>query len=205
MSKNTTQSIKVWDLLIRIFHWSLVVLFFIAYLTEDDWMLIHSYAGYTIALLVLFRLVWGAIGTYHARFTNFVVGPAKVKIYLKQLLAGKPTHYLGHNPAGAVMIVILLLSVFLATVTGMSLYATEGQGPLVGTFLSSWSEELLEEIHEFFANLTLFMVFVHVAGAIVSSFLHNENLVKAMITGEKTSERVNCTGFKEDNCLSEKL
>jgi len=180
-----TPIIRVWNPLIRIFHWSLVLLFFVAYLTEDDWMQIHSYAGYTITLLVLFRLLWGVIGTHYARFSNFVVNFKKIKHYLKQLLSGNPVHYLGHNPAGALMILILLASVFIVTVSGMSLYATEAQGPLAATFVSFMSEDRLEDIHEFFANFTLLLVLVHILGVVVSSFLHKENLVRAMLTGNK--------------------
>lgn len=188
MSQQNIRTIKVWDPLIRIFHWSLVFFFALAYLTEDDWMTIHSYAGYTIALLIGFRLIWGMIGTAHARFSDFVTGPRQVIDYLKQLFAGKSKRYLGHNPAGAAMILILLTSLTLTLVSGMSLYATDGHGPLATTFVAGWSEHTLEEIHEFFANFTLLMIVGHVAGVLVSSLLHRENLVKSMITGEKHAE-----------------
>lgn len=191
MSQQNIRTIKVWDPLIRIFHWSLVFFFLLAYLTEDDWMTIHSYAGYTIALLIGFRLIWGMIGTAHARFSDFVTGPRQVIDYLKQLFAGKSKRYLGHNPAGAAMILVLLTSLALTLVSGMSLYATDGHGPLAATFVAGWSEHTLEEIHEFFANFTLLMIVGHVAGVLVSSLLHRENLVKAMITGEKHAEPAN--------------
>lgn len=185
MSTHSANTVKVWDPLIRVFHWSLVFFFFLAYITEDDWMTIHSYAGYCIALLVLFRLIWGVIGTAHARFSDFIVAPADVIVYGKQLLHGKAKRYLGHNPAGAAMIVTLLASVTITVVSGVFLYATEGYGPLANTFLSSWSEDFLEEVHESFANFTLLMVAAHAGGVLLSSFLHRENLVRAMVSGRK--------------------
>ncbi|MBT4518780.1 MAG: cytochrome B [Halieaceae bacterium] len=185
MDTNISNSIKVWDPLIRVFHWSLVFFFILAYATEDDWMTVHSYAGYCIAGLILFRLIWGVIGTRHARFTDFITTPSNVIGYMKQLPAGRAKRYIGHNPAGAAMIVVLLVSLSMTLFSGASLYATEGQGPLVGTFMASWSEDALEEVHEFFANFTLLMVVAHVMGVLLSSLLHRENLVKSMITGRK--------------------
>jgi len=185
MSTNLTSTVKVWDPLIRIFHWSLVFFFILAYITEDDWMTIHSYAGYCIAFLVLFRLIWGFIGTRHARFSDFIIPPADVIVYGKQLLHGKARRYLGHNPAGAAMIVTMLSTISITVVSGVFLYATEGYGPLANTFFASWSDDFLEDIHELSANFTLLMVAVHVGGVLLSSFLHRENLVRAMISGLK--------------------
>ena len=188
MSIQTDNTIKVWDPLIRIFHWSLVFFFFLAYITEDDWMTVHSFAGYGIAFLIIFRLVWGFIGTRHARFSDFVCSRQVVMSYLKQLSRGKAKRYIGHNPAGAAMIVALLFSIAMTVFSGVSLYATEGHGPLSETFFSSWSEDVLEEIHEIFANLTLLLVITHVGGVLLSSLLHRENLVRAMINGRKREE-----------------
>ncbi len=185
MHKKTHNTINVWDPLIRIFHWLIATLFLIAYLTEDHWMTIHSYAGYCIGMLILFRLLWGLIGTKYARFSNFITTPANVISYLKQLFNGKAKHYLGHNPAGAAMIIALLCSLTLTILSGIPLFATEGNGPLANTFFASWSGSMLEEIHEFFANFTLFLVFFHVGGVLLSSLLHKENLIKSMINGRK--------------------
>ncbi|RLA18392.1 MAG: cytochrome B [Gammaproteobacteria bacterium] len=185
MSNSNKNSIKVWDPLIRIFHWSLVFFFFLAFLTEDEWMTVHSYAGYSVGLLILFRLIWGVIGTRHARFSDFIRTPTQVVDYLKQVVDGKSKRYIGHNPAGAAMVVVLLISISLTTLSGIALYATEGLGPLSETFFSTWSDDILEEVHEFFANFTLFMVFLHVGGVLFSSLLHQENLIRSMITGLK--------------------
>ena len=187
MSSNTLQTIKVWDLLIRIFHWSLVGFFTLAYLTEgeDEWMTIHSYAGYSILILLVFRLLWGVMGTHYARFSNFVTRPKEVLVYLKGLIAGNAKDYIGHNPAGAMMIVALIASIAITGFSGMALYATDGHGPLATSFFATWPEGAIKEVHEFFANFTVFLVVIHVGGVIVSSLLHKENLVRAMLTGKK--------------------
>lgn len=186
----TANEVKVWDPLVRVFHWTLVTAFFTAYLTEDGEGLlgIHTFAGYTVLGLVLVRLLWGLVGTRHARFADFVRGPGTVLGYLREVLTLHPRRYLGHNPAGGLMIVLLLVSLLATTVFGMAIYAAEEQaGPLVGWLggVDGFWKEAFEGLHEFFANLTLLMVAVHVAGVLVESLLHGENLVRAMITGRK--------------------
>ncbi|PKM43425.1 MAG: cytochrome B [Gammaproteobacteria bacterium HGW-Gammaproteobacteria-1] len=185
----TAKELKVWDPLVRVFHWSLVTAFIVAFVTEDHYLALHVQAGYTIIGLVLFRLLWGVFGTRHARFTDFVRGPRAVMDYLKSLFSRRPTHYLGHNPAGGWMVVALLVALLLTTLTGLLTYGAgeAASGPfalLAGNPGGFWSEAL-EEIHEALANLTLLMVFVHVAGVFVSGWLHHENLVLAMLTGRK--------------------
>lgn len=179
--------IKVWDLLVRIFHWGLVTLFIIAFATEDDFMTLHSYAGYCIIGLLAFRLVWGFIGTRYARFTNFVRPPREAVAYIKDMAALRAKRYLGHNPAGGLMIMTLLASLLLTTLTGLGAYGVEGGGPLAGTLSGAggFAKEAFEEVHEFFANFTLLLVFIHVAGVILGGILHGENLVRAMFTGTK--------------------
>lgn len=197
------QTVRVWDPLVRIFHWSLVVLFAVAYLTGDDESMVHIYAGYGISGLVVFRLVWGVIGTRYARFSDFVYGPRKVIEYTRSMLSGKPLHYLGHNPLGGWMVILLLASLALTCWSGLEAYAAEGKGPLASANVSlipvamahgdeeeraggkHEGDEFWEEIHEFFANLTLGLVIVHIAGVFVASRLHRENLARAMITGRK--------------------
>jgi cytochrome b len=189
LSQDTTSTIKVWDPLIRIFHWSLVLTFFLAYVTEDSWEDVHVIAGYIVAVLIGFRLVWGVIGTRRARFTQFVKSPQAVLVYLKQMIRFKVPHYLGHNPAAAAMIICLLISLIMISLTGMIIIAGEGQGPLAGTVFGSFNNGLMEDIHELFANVTLLLVFLHVAGVLFSSLLEKENLIRAMITGRKRDNR----------------
>ena len=182
-----SSTVKVWDPLVRVFHWSLVFFFMLAFITEDDWLDLHVQAGYVVSYLVAFRLLWGLVGTRNARFLSFVKSPAVMLAYLKSLSKFKVPHYLGHNPLGAAMVIILLLGITLVSLSGMALIATEGNGPLAGSFLASWDADWMEEVHEFFANFKLLMVTAHVSGVILSSLIEGENLVKAMLTGRKKS------------------
>ena len=188
ISSNESDSIKVWDILIRIFHWSLVLFVLVLFITEDDFLSIHSYAGYTVLLLLGFRIVWGFIGTYHARFSSFITTPKAAINYLKEEISGDAKRYIGHNPAGAIMIFGLIITLILTAFTGMATIATEGKGPLAGTFIASFSGEVLGEIHELFTSLILLLIILHIGGVIFSSLAEEENLIKAMITGRKRKE-----------------
>jgi len=189
MSDNRN-TIAVWDPLVRLFHWSLVASFFIAYLTEDNLMDLHAWAGYVATALIAFRVLWGFVGPTHARFRDFIAGPRRAFAYAKAELAGEAPRYVGHNPAGGFMILLLLIGVFLAGVTGIAVYGIdENSGPLAS--LATWVPEFvgnaLEELHEFIANAVLGLVFVHILGVALGSRLHRENLVQAMVTGRKRS------------------
>jgi cytochrome b len=179
---------KVWDPFIRIFHWSLVAGFILAYVTEDDLLTLHTWAGYVVLGLVMARILWGLIGSRHARFSDFVFSPRTIIAYLKDTLKLRARRYLGHNPAGGAMVIMMIVSLLVTSVTGVVLYgAEEGAGPLAGLasqFSHDWAEGF-EEVHEFFANFSLFLVFLHVAGVIVESLVHRENLVRSMIHGNK--------------------
>lgn len=169
--------IPVWDLPTRLFHWLLAASFIGAFFTagSEHWRDIHVALGYTMVGLIGFRLVWGLVGSRYARFSSFAFGPSKVMAYLKSLMSGSPQHYIGHNPAGSWVIYGLLT---LGLLTGASGYATYNE--LGGDWL--------EDLHEGAANLMLALVGVHVAGVLVSSLLHRENLVRAMIDGYKRGE-----------------
>ncbi|MCK5640611.1 MAG: cytochrome b/b6 domain-containing protein [Gammaproteobacteria bacterium] len=180
--------VRVWDPLVRIFHWTLVVSFIAAYLSGDEIEWLHTNAGYIILGLLCIRIVWGIIGSQYARFSDFVYSPAIVKAYLKDLFKLQATRYLGHNPAGGYMVVTMMILLLLTTLSGMTLYGIdEGEGPFSNLHTAShfW-EEVFEEIHEFFSNLTLLMVFIHILGVMLSSALHNENLTRAMASGKKS-------------------
>ena len=183
--QNSVDTIKVWDPFIRIFHWSLVMFFFLAYITEDDWLRVHVIAGYCVALLIGSRIIWGFVGSRYARFSQFIKSPATVLDYLKQMLKFNVPHYMGHNPAAAVMIIGLLLSITVISFSGIVIIAAENQGPLAGTPFALINANWMEDIHELFANFTLLLIFLHIAGVLVSSLLEGENLVRAMITGRK--------------------
>jgi cytochrome b len=178
-------TIKAWDPLIRVFHWSLVSFFLLAFITGDDWVNLHVQAGYAVSLLIGFRLFWGLVGTPTARFSRFVKAPKVVLSHLRGMISFKASHYLGHNPVAAVMVILLLSSIALLACSGLVMIASEGQGPLAGTLFSSWNGKWMEDIHEFLADFTLLLVFTHLAGVLFSSLLEGENLVKAMWTGRK--------------------
>ena len=179
--------IMVWDPLVRLFHWTLVLSFLVAYLTEDELQTLHVYSGYLIGGLLVVRLIWGFAGPRHARFSDFIRPPGEVIAYLRDLLKGRSTRYLGHNPAGGAMILALLVCLSLTTLSGIVIYGAEGGGSTASWFMGTrvFGGEALEEIHESFANCTVVLVSVHVTGVILGSLLHAENLVRAMITGRK--------------------
>jgi len=193
------ERIKVWDIAVRTIHWSLVVLYVVSYLTGEDESDLHNYAGYGVLALIVFRTAWGVIGTRHARFTDFIYGPGKTLAYAKSMLSRQPIHYLGHNPLGGWMVVALLVTLFITCWSGMEYIGSKGEGPLagysstvIGVALADGDEgegeegdEFWEEIHEVFANLTLFLVILHIVGVLAASLVHRENLAKSMVTGYK--------------------
>jgi cytochrome b len=186
MSIETSREARVWDPAVRVFHWSLAGGFAVAYLTEDELQPLHVYAGYLVGTLIAFRLLWGIIGPRHARFSDFVRAPASVVAYLKDAARLRAPRYLGHNPAGGAMVVALLITLAITVVTGMALYGTtDFAGPLAGLFRGDTAADVLKEVHETAANLSLGLVVLHLAGVLFSSLEHRENLVKAMITGRK--------------------
>lgn len=131
--KNSTGMIKVWDPIVRMGHWMLVAAFFTAYFTEDDFLTQHVYAGYVVGAIVCVRVVWGFVGTRHARFCDFVYSPVFTMRYIRDLMTGRAKRFTGHNPAGGAMVVALLLGLTGTTISGLMLYAIEeGEGPLAG-------------------------------------------------------------------------
>ena len=183
--------IKVWDPVVRFFHWSLVSAFLIAYITEEDLLTVHTWAGYLIAGLLVIRIIWGFIGTHYARFSDFIYSPSTIIQFLKNTLSLRAKRYLGHNPAGGAMVILLIISLLLTTTSGILLLGAEEQaGPVAYWFTRAggfWGKAL-EELHEFFANFTLLLVFIHIAGVIVESLIHKENLVSAMLNGFKSAD-----------------
>lgn len=215
MNIDIKKNIKVWDAAVRIFHWSLVLFFALALISGDDAEGLHALSGYVICGLLIFRIIWGFIGTRYARFSDFIYDPGEITAYLSGFLSGRSKYYLGHNPAGGLMIVVLLLSLSATCWTGLKTYGAEGHGPLAAieasggiSFVStayadsddddryegkrskkskkhSKGEEFWEEIHEFFVGFTIFLVIVHILGVVVTTLFHREPLIRAMITGRK--------------------
>jgi cytochrome b len=168
------RKILVWDLPTRIFHWMLAVSFLGAFLTsESDRLLdLHLAFGYTMLGLVAFRLLWGLIGSRYARFGSFAFAPRRVVAYVRAIATFSPQHHVGHNPAGSWAVYALLALAFLAGATGYATYGDLG---------GDW----MEDLHEGAANTLMAIVIVHIAGVIVSSLVHRENLVRAMVSGYK--------------------
>jgi cytochrome b len=178
MTTSGSSKILVWDAPTRLFHWLLVLSFAGAYLTAEGerWRLVHVTLGYTMGGLMAFRIVWGLVGTRYARFSNFVRGPQAVMAYLRSLRSASPQHFTGHNPAGAVAIVLLIVTGMVIVATGWATYNEVGG-------------EWLSELHEGAGNTMLAIVGVHIAGVVAATYLHRENLVRAMITGTKPGVR----------------
>jgi cytochrome b len=169
-----SRKVLVWDAPVRVFHWLMVLSFAGAYLSAESerWRLAHVTLGYTMAGLVVFRILWGLAGTRYARFASFVRGPKAVARYLGSIVQGQPEHHTGHNPAGALAIVALLALTLAIAVSGWASYNEVG---------GNW----LEDTHEAAANLMLAVIGLHVGGVVLSSWLHRENLALAMLSGRK--------------------
>jgi len=171
---NQKQMVLVWDLPVRVFHWLMVVSFAGAWLTSESeaQQMLHYAFGYSACALVVFRIVWGLAGTRYARFTQFVKGPNSTLQHIKSLLTGKDHIGPGHNPAGAIAMILLMVFILLIGITG---YWS------VKDFLG----DLMSEAHELMSNLTIVIIAIHVLAAIIMSLMQKENLIRSMVTGKK--------------------
>ena len=214
MTQDSRSYVRVWDPLVRVLHWVVVIAFFTAYFTEEDLLTTHSWAGYVVGAVVVVRAIWGFVGPRRARFTDFLYSPRRVLRYGLDLIRLRPRERcLGHSPAGGLMVVALLLGLAVTVWSGLEVQAVEeGAGPLasvetdrtaislISPVFADGNEELYEEyekedeggglvdweeIHEVAANATLVLVILHVAGVLLASFVHRENLTGAMFTGRK--------------------
>ena len=179
----------VWDLPLRIFHWTLLATVAAAavtgFLLPLTWLTIHLAAGVTLGVLLLFRLVWGFSGSTYSRFASFVFSPTRTWRFVKDQMAGRAQHFDGHNPLGAVMIFALLAVLLALVVTGtLALGGTEKQGPLRAVISYATGRAALS-LHELAAYVLLGLVAGHVGGVILESLRSGENLPRAMVTGRK--------------------
>ena len=166
--------VAVWDPLVRIFHWSLAGSFAIAWLSSEYWDDLHEWAGYAAAALVCFRLLWGIVGSRHARFSDFIKSPATVIAYVKDIISAREARYIGHNPAGGAMILALLAAMGVTALTGW-LETTDAYYGI------AW----VQFTHKLFAHGLFVLVLLHLGGVLLASIRHKENLVRAMINGQK--------------------
>ena len=166
-------TVRVWDPVVRLFHWTVVIGCMIN-LLRDDGDIVHRGVGYVVAGAVAVRLVWGFVGKGHARFAAFVPRPAALRAYLTQLVHGREARYLGHNPAGASMMMALMGLLVAVSVTGWMMGLDR-----------FWGNEVLQEVHEWCANAILVLATLHVLAAIFESVRHRENLIVSMVSGRK--------------------
>jgi cytochrome b len=202
-------SVAVWDPIVRIGHWALVIAFAVAYLTAEEETgstnVLHVWGGYIIGAIVILRVLWGFVGPRYARFSNFICGPLTALRYLVDLLAGRARRYLGHSPAGGAMVIALLLCLAGTVATGVVAYGGKGlfaaDSAVIATTLraeesearggsdegqgSKGEKSVVGELHGALANVTLALVILHILGVGVASYAHRENLVTAMLSGRK--------------------
>ncbi len=206
-SIRATTSVAVWDPIVRYGHWALVVAFAIAFLTAEEEggspHALHVWGGYIVGAIVVLRVLWGFVGPNYARFSDFVCGPIAAARYLVDLLAGHARRFLGHSPAGGAMVIALLVCLAGTVATGVVAYGERGKGPLaadgaVVTAVAHAEENegglaegaeggksIVGEVHGALANITLALVVLHVLGVGLASYAHRENLIAAMLTGQK--------------------
>ena len=166
----------VWDLVVRLFHWALVATFVVAYFSHGGYLPVHRVSGYAISALVVVRVAWGFVGSAHARFADFVVGPRRLADYLGLLFRGREPRYVGHNPAGGAMIVVMLILLAAVSVTGVVLD-------------TPWfrDDRNFKEVHDVLTDAMLVCIVLHLLGVVHASWRHRENLVAAMFSGRKRS------------------
>ncbi|NQU61903.1 MAG: cytochrome b/b6 domain-containing protein [Rhodospirillales bacterium] len=181
------ETIRVWDMPTRVFHWTLGVLALLAWITaeaEGTLFWTHLAAGYGVLGLVVFRLAWGVIGTRHARFTDFVRPWPVVRDHTKAMLRFSPSRFVGHTPAGGWMIVALLAVLALLIATGLFAGDEGEKGPLAH-FVGAWLADAMSEVHESLNAVLWSLVAFHVAGVLFVSYTTKDNLIRAMWTGRK--------------------
>lgn len=183
------KQIKIWDMPVRLFHWSLVLGFVLAYVSAEVGILdAHVLIGYFLIALLVFRVLWGFIGTQYSRFSSFLFSPAETMGYVKSIRAGQAAHYYGHNPAGALMVFGLLALLAAIFMSGLVTLATvDYEGPLLflANQVSDDTSYFFRHAHDFFVDVALILIPLHLLGVISGSIQHKENLARSMVTGMK--------------------
>lgn len=187
--QNDTDSIKVWDLPVRMFHWLLVLGFVLAYVTAEFHILdVHILIGYGLIVLLVFRVFWGFVGNQYARFKSFLFGPKETMEYMRSLRTGHPAHYYGHNPAGALMVfglIAILVAIFMSGLVTLATVDYEGPLLFLANEVSDETAYFFRHAHDFFVDVALLMIPLHLLGVVSGSIQHKENLVRSMVTGMK--------------------
>jgi cytochrome b len=187
--------VNVWDFAVRLFHWSLVLLVattaITGLLSPEWWLDIHVLAGLGIGLLLSFRIIWGFVGSHYARFASFRFSFQELADHVRNVLTWKGGQYLGHNPAGALMVFALIFVLAGLTISGFVVLGGQENQGMLAAFANFQSGHVAREMHEFMAFLLLAMIGAHIAGVIVEMILNRDNLIRAMFTGQK---QVKATG-----------
>lgn len=199
MASKSANKIRVWDLPVRLFHWSLVVLLAVSYFSGragGDWMKLHFWSGYAILTLIVFRIAWGFFGSTTARFASFVKGPRSAIAHLLEFFGRGRTHDAGHNAVGGLMVVVLLGAVLFQASTGLFSADTDMgtvNGPLALAVADKWVERATS-FHKYTINVLLVLAALHVAAVVIYLLWKRQNLIGAMLTGRKPIEDVVAQG-----------
>lgn len=170
-----SHNVIIWDRFVRFFHWSTALLFVLNYGFLEEGETLHQWAGYTLGILLILRIIWGVIGSEQARFVDFYPTPTRIKQHINALQKRQVDPHEGHNPLGGAMVIALLFMLSMTALSGWLL-----------TWDYFWGEEWLEEWHEISANITLAFVFIHVFAVVVMSRLTGIPLIRTMLTGKRS-------------------
>lgn len=166
---------KLWDPLVRLFHWSLVFIFFANYFFNeegDDW---HQWLGYAAVAWLVVRFVWGFFGRGAARWADFFPTPARLSIHIHALVRGEAYHRMGHSPLGGLVMILMMLCILSLGITGYMMQEID----------YFWGEDWVEDLHGWIANSLLALVIIHVFAALFESYRLKENLPLSMVTGKR--------------------
>ena len=195
MAGKTSTRILVWDVPVRLFHWTLALLLVVSYFTAragGDWMKLHFWSGYAILTLLFFRIAWGFLGSTTARFSSFLKGPSAALAHLGHLLGRGRPRDAGHNPLGGAMVVILILAVLAQAATGLFAADTDMgmvNGPLALKVADKWVERATD-FHSFWINVLLILTGLHVLAVLFYLVWKRQNLIGAMFSGRKPADDV---------------
>lgn len=186
------KNVKVWDLATRIFHWSLVLLILAAWLTIENRMIdIHEIIGHTLLALIIFRIIWGIIGSTTARFSHFITSPIKSLAYLKASLNMKSPYSTGHNPAGGWMVIGMLLLIGFQVISGMYANDDLGFSGALSDSISKSMSDTMTQIHALSFNIIVTFIWIHLVAVFFYVLVKNENLIRAMFNGKKPVNQIN--------------
>lgn len=189
MSDKNPSQVKVWDMPVRLFHWLTVAGCVLAYVSaEMHKMALHEWVGYVLLAVLLFRVVWGFVGSRYARFSSFLFSPQQTLAYVRSLRGGHPAHYYGHNPAGAVMVFALmgvLAAIFVSGLVTLAVIDYEGPLLFLANAVTDETAYLFRQAHDWLVNIALVLIPLHLLGVVAGSLQHKENLARAMVTGMK--------------------